>query len=120
MGTDPVITGDGYAYSTIITQEITNSQGNTTGNGALYIYEIDEAKNLSEISLYPNIGYVQGLSLWEKNLLICAPMDGILQMDVSDPVLVEQVRQIDFVLCEDILHLGNGHFVTVGRVVFFN
>ena len=116
-GQDPVIVDEAgvYAYSSIVTQERTDSQGSKSGNGALYVYEIDEAKNITELSFYPNVGYVQGLALWEKSLLVCDPVDGIIQFDVTDPLLVEQLNQIAFVLCEDVIHLGNGHFVTVGE-----
>ncbi len=114
-GRDPVVTDGAYAYSTIVTQENTDFEGNTTGNGALYIYEVDAAKNITELTFYPNIGYVQGLALWQKNLLICDPVDGLMHMDVTDPLLVEKHSQIEFVLCEDIVHMGGGHFVTVGE-----
>ncbi len=116
-GTDPVIVDENseYAYSTIVTQERTLSDGSTTGNGALYVYEVDELKNLSEISFYPGIGYAQGLALWQKNLLVCDPESGLLHLDVTDPNLVAQLTQIEFVLCEDIIHMGDGHFITVGQ-----
>lgn len=74
---------------------------------------MDELKNLSEISFYPGIGYLHGLALWQKNLLICDPVDGLLHLDVTNPNLVEQRTQIEFVLCEDFIHMADGHFITV-------
>ncbi len=114
-GDDPVITEPGFAYSTIVTAEWTDADDNKDGRGSLFIYEVDAAKNIVELAFYPNIGYVQGLAIWQKNLLICDPVNGLMQIDVNDPMSVAQVNQFSFVLCEDVLHLGDGHFVTVGE-----
>lgn len=112
---DPVVSDGGYAYSTVITRENTDVNGQVSGNGDLYVYEVDAAKNLSEINRVQNLGFVQGLALWKESLFICDPTAGLLQLNVSNPMLVEIVHQIDFVLCDDILHLGDGHFATVGE-----
>lgn len=118
-GKDPVITDGDYAYSTVITSDwsYTDEHGDLIlgGRGDLYVYDVDSANNITELAFYPNIGYVQGLALWGKNLLVCDPVDGLMQLDVTDPLLVEIKKQFSFVLCEDILHLGGGHFATVGE-----
>lgn len=112
---DPVITDGEYAYSTVVTRTGTDTEGNVWGEGDLYVYEVDAEKNLTEINVMTDIGFVQGLTLWNDNLLICDPVSGLLQLNVTDPMLIETVHQMDFVQCEDILHLGEGHFATVGE-----
>ena len=118
-GKDPVVTDGEFAYSTVVTREWNASsdisETSMRGDGDLYIYDIDAANNITELAFYPNIGYVQGLALWDKNLLVCDPADGLMQLDVTDPFLIDKVQQFSFVLCEDILHLGGGHFATVGE-----
>lgn len=111
---DPVITDGEYAYSTVVTRTGTDTEGKAWGEGDLYVYEVDAEKNLTEINVMTDIGFVQGLTLWNDNLLICDPVSGLLQLNVTDPMLIETVHQMDFVQCEDILHLGEGHFATVG------
>ncbi|MFT5592848.1 MAG: hypothetical protein ACI8SR_001214 [Oceanicoccus sp.] len=118
-GKDPVVTDGNFAYSTVVTREWSaygqSVNNGMAGSGDLYVYEIDAEKNITELAFYPSIGYVKGLALWGKTLLICDPVDGLIQMDVTDSQLVEKVQQFNFVRCEDVLHLGNGHFATVGE-----
>lgn len=118
-GKDPVVTDGNFAYSTVVTNEwsVFDENGNIgkNGTGDLYVYEVDVQKNITELAFYLDIGYVKGLALWEKTLLICDPVDGLMQMDVTDSQLVEKIQQFSFVRCEDVLHLGGGHFATVGE-----
>ncbi len=112
---DPVVSNGEYAYSTVIRSRFTDADGRSSGTGDLYVYEVDAEKNLTEINFLNDIGYVQGLALWDDQLYVCDPNAGLLHMNVSDPMLIETVTQLSFVKCDDILHFGNGHFATVGE-----
>jgi len=117
-GRDPVITDGDYAYSTFITQDW-GTEDAPDGIADLYVYEILENSALQEIGIYPDLGYLHGLTLWNKNLLVCDYYDGILHFDVTDPNRVELLNTLSYAPCEDILHLGNGHIVTVGKQGIF-
>lgn len=111
---DPVVVDGDYAYSTVVTRNWVNSEGEVSGQGDLYVYQIDESDNLNEISVVQNIGYAQGLAIWDDNLMICDPSNGLLHMDVSNRTSPLKYHRIGFVKCDDILHVGDGHFITVG------
>ncbi|GAA6133256.1 hypothetical protein NBRC116188_00450 [Oceaniserpentilla sp. 4NH20-0058] len=118
-GDDPVITDGEYAYSTVITLESETEDGTKIGQGDLYVYEIDSANNITELAFYPRLGYLKGLALWDKTLMVCDPLDGLMQLDVTDPLTVSTVSTFADAPCNDLVHLGGGHFVTVGEEGIF-
>lgn len=117
-GRDPVITDGQYAYSTFITRDW-GTEDDPDGDADLYVYEILEDKSLNEIGIYTNLGYLHGLALWENNLLVCDYHEGILHIDVSEPSQLDIKQTLSYAPCEDIVHLGSGHFATVGKEGIF-
>lgn len=113
---DPVVTDGEFAYSTVTEFGWSfNQQEFEAIGGSLYIYAIDDNKVLTEINRIPNIGIPMGLALWGKVLMTCDSKNGLQQWDVSDAMDVKQLKVISDVTCRDILHLGDGHFATVGE-----
>jgi len=107
---DPVVANENYAYVTLRA-----ARCNIANPGAadlLEIIDISDPKNPTLITSY-NMSEPRGLGLDGNILFVCDGNQGVKVFDVTDPVQIKEISQLNDIVANDVIVL-NGLLLVVG------